>query len=442
MVTILLAAPAARAGNVDLTTLPPRAAVELTIYNSEDLTLVRERRVITFKRGANKIQFSWAGTLIDPTSLEFRVRKEQGKVQLVDATFPAARPEVVIWNVESEIDGEIECEVSYFTSGLSWAMDYVGIADAAEKAMRFDGFVTVLNRSGEDYEGASVRLVVGVVNLVEKIRDLAARRGIPVPESTTRDYHALRKDAAKMSLDRAGEAAALAGEDREKMVVKEGLSEYFIFSIEGQEDVPNGWSKRMRAVKTERPVPFDVLYRVRDYQYGPAPARFLLWKNDKEHGLGESPLPDGVIRLFREFGKDGLTFLGQEAVKYVPVKQDVEVNVGADPEVVYEPRLLSVARHDFVFRRDGNGDEYVIGWRETKVFRERIRNYRDRPVRFEIRRRVGGDVELTSSAAPRQVDANTVEWVIEVAPREAKEISYTLLVREGESAKQNRVLIK
>src|SRR5207248_2255837 len=64
---VIAAAGPARAGNVDLTTLPPRAAVELTIYNSEDLTLVRERRVITFKKGANRIQFSWANTLIDPT---------------------------------------------------------------------------------------------------------------------------------------------------------------------------------------------------------------------------------------------------------------------------------------------------------------------------------------------------------------------------------------
>ena len=56
----------ARAENVDLSTVPDRNTVQLTIYNSEDLTLVRETRKVSFKPGANPLQFSWANTLIDP----------------------------------------------------------------------------------------------------------------------------------------------------------------------------------------------------------------------------------------------------------------------------------------------------------------------------------------------------------------------------------------
>ncbi|HZL87610.1 MAG TPA: hypothetical protein VFB96_04475, partial [Pirellulaceae bacterium] len=54
------------AENVDLSTVPSRDTVQLTIYNSEDLTLVRETRKVTFKKGVNPLQFSWANTLIDP----------------------------------------------------------------------------------------------------------------------------------------------------------------------------------------------------------------------------------------------------------------------------------------------------------------------------------------------------------------------------------------
>ncbi|MEM7019075.1 MAG: hypothetical protein AAF512_17255, partial [Pseudomonadota bacterium] len=54
--------------NVDLSTIPTRDTVQLTIYNAEDLTLVRETRVLSFKKGVNPLQFSWANTLIDPTS--------------------------------------------------------------------------------------------------------------------------------------------------------------------------------------------------------------------------------------------------------------------------------------------------------------------------------------------------------------------------------------
>src|SRR5688572_26162072 len=60
----------ARAENIDLSTVPNRATVQLTIYNSEDITLVRETRKVSFKPGVNPLQFSWANTLIDPTSVE------------------------------------------------------------------------------------------------------------------------------------------------------------------------------------------------------------------------------------------------------------------------------------------------------------------------------------------------------------------------------------
>jgi len=42
--------PAAAAEQVDLVTLPGRNTVQLTIYNSEDLTLVKEVRHLTLTR--------------------------------------------------------------------------------------------------------------------------------------------------------------------------------------------------------------------------------------------------------------------------------------------------------------------------------------------------------------------------------------------------------
>ena len=39
------------AGNVDLSTVPARSTVQLTIYNSEDITLVRETRARDVQEG-------------------------------------------------------------------------------------------------------------------------------------------------------------------------------------------------------------------------------------------------------------------------------------------------------------------------------------------------------------------------------------------------------
>ena len=52
-----LACPALAA--VDLVTLPTREGTQLTIYNSEDITMVREHRLLTVKEGVNRIQIAY-----------------------------------------------------------------------------------------------------------------------------------------------------------------------------------------------------------------------------------------------------------------------------------------------------------------------------------------------------------------------------------------------
>src|SRR6266542_2302066 len=148
---MLLASPAI-ARNVDLSTVPKRNTVALTIYNSEDLTLVRETRVVTFKKGVNPLQFSWANTLIDPTSVELKFLTNPDKLDVMDTTFPHDKPQMLYWNVQSDFDGEATIEITYFTSGITWSADYLSIAGADEANVSFEGFVRVTNNSGEEYE--------------------------------------------------------------------------------------------------------------------------------------------------------------------------------------------------------------------------------------------------------------------------------------------------
>src|SRR5438552_18365981 len=101
--------------NVDLSTVPKRDSVQLTIYNSEDLTLVRETRTVTFKKGVNPLQFSWANTLIDPTSVELRFLSDPDMLQVLDTTFPHDKPQVLYWNVQSDVDGAAAVAITYFT---------------------------------------------------------------------------------------------------------------------------------------------------------------------------------------------------------------------------------------------------------------------------------------------------------------------------------------
>ena len=163
---------------INVVTLPGRDSVQLTIYNSEDITMVREHRLLTVKPGINRIQFTWANTLIDPTSIDFRILDHVDKVDLVDTTFPAGRNDALQWNIRSQMAGKIPVEIRHFTSGITWTADYVGIANQEETALRLTGYVRVFNNSGELYDNAQTRLVVGTINLVEKIADLGTSRPV------------------------------------------------------------------------------------------------------------------------------------------------------------------------------------------------------------------------------------------------------------------------
>jgi hypothetical protein len=425
-------ASAAQARNVDLVTLPPREGVQLTIYNSEDLTLVKETRSITFKKGLNRLQFFWAGTLIDPTSVFFRPLEKEAEIEVLDTTFPQDRPQVLIWTVESKLEGQVKVEVSYFTSGISWAADYVMITDPEETNMSFDGYVMVTNNSGEDYEGAEVRLVVGVINLVEKIRELA-RGGVPAPESTVTETKQLELRRA-YDKDEDMPAAAKPAE-RPPAIVKEGLSEYFIFTVEGEQTVRTGWSQRMVSFKAA-PVPFEVLYRYRPHQYGARPVRFFILANDAEHKLGESPLPDGVIRVFRRNERDGLGYYTTQSTKYIPIKEKIELNVGTDDQIVYERSVLDVARSDFIF---DHRPPQVVGWNELQKWQEEVRNYRAKPIKLEIRHVIPGHVEFKLEDSPTLFDYHTVEYTVAVKPAEKRRWLSEGLFHLGRHQRQDRV---
>src|SRR5256885_7531747 len=137
---------------INVVTLPGRDSVQLTIYNSVDLTLVRETRILTYRKGLNRLEFSWANTLIDPTSVEFRALTHADNVDVLDVSFPPRVNNTLEWRIQSDFAGEVQVEIRYFTSGISWSADYVAEALPNEKLMDLAGNVRVINNSGEDYD--------------------------------------------------------------------------------------------------------------------------------------------------------------------------------------------------------------------------------------------------------------------------------------------------
>jgi len=452
---LILTVTSAFARNVDLSTVPKRNTVQLTIYNSEDLTLVRETRTVTFKKGPNPLQFSWANTLIDPTSVQLRFLTSPEKLEVLDTTFPHDKPQMLYWNVQSDFDGEASVEITYFTSGITWSADYVGVADKDEKQLSLAGFVRVSNHSGEEYEDAQVRLVVGTINLVEKIAQLAQVPVSEVAKLEKEQLGELKLKAAEVAMAPPPAAAPEATPPAPKQIIKEGLSEYFIFTIEGTETIPNGWSKRLRSLEAEA-VPLKVQYRYRPQEYGDQLVRMYLLANTKEATLGASPLPDGAVRVFRDNGRDGLSYLAAQNIKYIPIGDKIELNLGVDPNVSFELVKLRAFRDEIwmqlngadVFKRVGQPgvqigvDSAVAGWDDHELYSQRVRNYTPKPIEVEVRRSFPGHVVFRSQLNATMHDYQTPQFTATVDAGKKADLLFEIVRHQGHNAKQDNVTLE
>ena len=153
------------------------------------------------------------------------------------------------------------------------------------------------------------------------------------------------------------------GGGKEKEIIKEGLSEYFIYTVEGTETIPNGWSKRMRSFEG-KDVPFKIQYRYRPREYGDQLVRMYLLTNNKESKLGTTPLPDGVVRRLPQQRPRRPLVPHAADVKYIPIGDKIELNLGVDPEVVFELTKLKASRNHVWMQI--NGTERIQGSRRRR----------------------------------------------------------------------------
>ena len=216
-----------------------------------------------------------------------------------------------------------------------------------------------------------------------------------------------------------------------KEVKKEGLSEYFLYTIEGTETIPTGWSKRLLSFDVDN-VPVVNLYKYEQERYGNSVVRFLNFKNDKEHELGETPIPGGMLKVYRGVGDTGhLSYAGQSSFKYIPVDEDVELNLGPVANVVVEPKLMDFETENYRFDRRGD----ISGWDEIRTFKIEVRNTRDINVKVEIKRNFNTQYWNLKKSGDfgrlEKVDLDTVKFTLQLEPRSAKTLEYVLRTYQG-----------
>ena len=98
---------------------------------------------------------------------------------VLDTTFPHDKPQMLYWNVQSEIDGEATIEITYFTSGITWSADYSASPTRTRRRWASKASCGSTTTPARSTRTPRFGWWSGTINLVEKIAELAR---IPVAE--------------------------------------------------------------------------------------------------------------------------------------------------------------------------------------------------------------------------------------------------------------------
>lgn len=257
------------AARVKLLTLPVRSTVEVHLEHAS-VTLVEEERVVPLLKGRNHVDFSWANTRIDPSTIVFRVLGEV-EARVLSVSYPPGE-QALVWTVFADAAGPATVRISYLLGGLERGYSYRAEASPDEKTLTLRRYLRLSNQANEGFGQATLHMQDG------------RRVDTPVDIAETR----------KILVDRAQ------GVPIEKTYTVDLAS--FGYLDPGE--------KKLRV------------------------ATHYVLHNDEAHRLGKDVLPPGKVRIFgRDRGGD-VAFLGEDWGPSTPVGEKMRLFLGTAQDVV------------------------------------------------------------------------------------------------------------
>jgi len=332
--------------------------------------------------------------------------------------FPALGDEQILkptlnWKLASDHEIKTPLELSYISGGFNWSADYNLILPEKGNTLSMIGWVTMDNQSGRSFKDANVKLMAGDVKKIQR----------------NDGYGYDRNNFAAGALSRRG------GYDMEAQVTEKSFDEYHLYTLPRKTDLLDRETKQVEftnasGIKSDLVYIYNGLqidqnrYRGRDQEsirgdrsFG-TQANKKVWvyrefENTEENKLG-IPLPKGRVRFYRQDDDGRIEFVGENEIDHTPAKEKVKVYTGDAFDLVGDRQ-----RTDYKTQNDTL----------TEAFKMTVRNRKKEPAQIRVvetlYRWPSWEI-LETSDTFRKVDSNTIEYLVQLAPDEEKEITYTV----------------
>jgi hypothetical protein len=356
MVGLVCFANARLEARVKLVALPERARVVVSLSNP-GATLVEEERLITLQRGVNKVDFSWRGVNIDPTSIQVRALTHPANVLVLNTSYPP-NENALIWEINSPAAQEERVRISYLLSGLNRDVVYRAVAEPDERALTLRNYLRLRNDSGEDLTEAEVSIGYGA--------------------------------------------------NFKKTIAHEEVLEMLSERIE---------SVAIRKILTwdAAALPWDPEYEKKTVGI---PLSYVITNNTASK-LGQHTLLPGKVRIFiktkeqpaaeGEKAGEGVTFTGEDWATLTPVDREMKLYIGQSRDVKVTQRKTKDDKTNI--RR--NTSNAIVLHDTDEVYRIEVENFKKTPVDLVLVEHIPGYWRMVeNSHAPqfRKKDAFTFEY--------------------------------
>jgi len=310
----------------------------------------------------------------------------------------------ISWKLFSETEAALEAQLSYLTGGMSWKSDYNLVLPEEGDLATLTGWVSIDNNTGTSFEDATIKLIAGDVNKVQK---------------ASVDPFGGRADMMMVAESRAAPE-----------VEAKKFDEFHMYSLPLTTTLHNGETKQVEFVRSDR-LQTKKLYVYQGFRgrfygglnpnpnYGqnaqPDVQIYREFENSKANGLGVA-LPAGRTRFYRMDSDGQLEFTGENTIEHTPKDETIRVYLGNAFDLVGERKQTNFFKHP---SRD------LI--RETIEIE--VRNRSDEAVTVQV-------VEPLSRWSNWQIversqdfektDAQTIEFPVAVAAGKNAVVSYTV----------------
>ena len=285
--------------------------------------------------------------------------------------------------------------IAFLSNGLSWSSAYTVVVSRDDRSARMDGFATIANNAGTDFQGAEVQLMAGTI-----------QRG---RSSGLRDF-AMR--AVPMEAD---EAPSLG---------REAFGDYHAYTVSDPLTLRSGESRRIRLLggaslraRKVYTLTHNVVYHqpYQEAESRPVAVSYHI-QRPLDSELGAEPLPGGQVNVYQEDQDGRIQLLGISAISNTPKGQDLQLPTGFAFDVTAERTQTDFSRPA--------PNVYETAWRIE------LENASDRGATVQVIEQLSGDWSIVqSSHEAEKLSATAVRFGVEVPAGGTSTLEYRVSVR-------------